>query len=50
MIVVHVNGQDRPETLRMAANTLIWEHAGVTYRIESDLSRADAFGIAAGLP
>ncbi len=50
MIVVHVNGQDRPETLRMAANTLIWEHAGVTYRIESDLSKADAFRIAAGLP
>jgi hypothetical protein len=49
-IVVHVNGQDRPETLRMAANTLIWEHAGVTYRIESGLSKADAFRIAAGLP
>ena len=49
-IVVHVNGQDRPETLRMAANTLIWEHGGVTYRIESGLSKADAFGIAAGLP
>jgi hypothetical protein len=34
----------------MAANTLIWEHAGVTYRIESGLSRAEAFRIAAGLP
>jgi hypothetical protein len=38
------------ETLRMAANTLVWEHAGVTYRIESGLSKADAFRIAAGLP
>ena len=50
MIVVQVDGQERPETLRMAANTLIWEHAGVTYRIESDLSKTDAFRIAAGLP
>ena len=50
MIVVQVNGQERPETLRMAANTLIWDHAGVTYRIESGLSKADAFRIAAGLP
>ncbi len=50
MIVVQADGQERPETLRMAANTLIWEHAGVTYRIESDLSKTDAFRIAAGLP
>ena len=50
MVVIQVDGQDRPETLRMAANTLIWEHAGVTYRIESGLSKADAFRIAAGLP
>ncbi len=50
MIYVEVAGNGRPETLRMAANTLIWEHAGVTYRIESGLSRADAFRIAAGLP
>ena len=50
MVVVRVAGQDQPETLRMAANTLIWEHGGVTYRIESGLSKADAFRIAAGLP
>jgi hypothetical protein len=50
MIYVEVNGQGQQVTLRMAANTLIWEHAGVTYRIESGLSRADAFRIAAGLP
>jgi hypothetical protein len=34
----------------MAANTLIWEHDGVTYRIESGLSKADAFRLATGLP
>jgi len=49
-IYVQVAGKDQMETLRMAANTLIWEHAGVTYRIESGLSKADAFRIAAGLP
>ncbi|HVH64701.1 MAG TPA: hypothetical protein VM674_01600 [Candidatus Acidoferrum sp.] len=38
------------EQLRLAANTLIWSHAGVTYRIESDLSQADAMRVAAGLP
>ena len=50
MIYVEVAGQGRSEPLRMAANTLIWEHAGVTYRIESGLSKADAFRIAAALP
>jgi hypothetical protein len=50
MIYVEVNGQGQEVTLRMAANTLIWEHAGVTYRIESGLSKAEAFRIAAGLP
>jgi len=49
-IVVQVAGQDQPETLRLAANTLVWEHAGVTYRIESGLSRVDAMAIAASLP
>jgi hypothetical protein len=50
VIIVQVGGTDRPETLRLAANSLIWEHGGVTYRIESGLSRADAMRIAAGLP
>jgi hypothetical protein len=50
MIYVEVGGQGQSVPLRLAANTLIWEHAGVTYRIESGLSKADAFGLAAGLP
>ena len=49
-IFVRVAGTDQQETLRLAANTLIWEHGGVTYRIESGLSKAEAFRIAAGLP
>lgn len=50
LVFVQVGGTDHQVSLRMAANTLIWEHGGVTYRIESSLSRADAFRIAAGLP
>ena len=49
-VFVKVSGTDYQVQLRMAANTLIWEHGGVTYRIESGLSKADAFRIAAGLP
>jgi hypothetical protein len=50
MIYVEVGGQGQSVPLRLAANTLIWEHGGVTYRIESGLSKVDAFRIAAGLP
>jgi hypothetical protein len=50
LVFVQVTGTDYQMQLRMAANTLIWEHAGVTYRIESGLSKADAFRVAAGLP
>ncbi len=50
MVIVQIAGTDQQETLRLAANTLIWEHGGVTYRIESSLSKAEAFRIAAGLP
>jgi len=49
-VFVRVSGTDYQVQLRMAANTLIWAHGGVTYRIESGLSKADAFRIAAGLP
>lgn len=51
LIIVEVSpGGDQLETLRLAANTLVWDHNGVTYRIESALSKADAMRIAAGLP
>jgi hypothetical protein len=49
-VLTRIGGTDYPVSLRMAANTLIWEHGGVTYRIESGLSKADAFRIAASLP
>lgn len=40
-------GSIRDETLRLAGNTLIWVADGVTYRLEAQLSRADALRIAA---
>ena len=48
-IMVHGRSGDRPETLRLAENTLVWERDGVTYRVESALSKAGALRIAASL-
>jgi hypothetical protein len=39
-------GNPSPETLRLAGNTLLWEQGGVTFRLEAQLSRDDALGIA----
>ena len=50
IVIQGSGGNGQPEILRLAANTLIWEHAGVTYRIESRLSKADALRMAAGMP
>ena len=50
-IVIRTSPYDsQPETLRLASNTLVWGHGGVTYRIESGLSKADAMRLAVGLP
>ncbi len=43
------SGNVRDETLRLAANTLIWEEAGVTVRIESSLRQDQALRIAESL-
>ena len=50
IVIEEGGGNARPETLRLATNTLVWEHEGVTYRIEASISEADAKGIAAGMP
>jgi hypothetical protein len=42
-------GGVRQETLRLAENTLVWERDGVTYRIESALTKAEGLRIAASL-
>lgn len=38
-------GTVRVATARLAASTLIWEDAGVTYRLEGDLSKTEATAI-----
>ncbi|MEU9507985.1 hypothetical protein AB0D32_17105 [Micromonospora sp. NPDC048170] len=42
-------GTVRVETARLAAATLIWQQAGVSYRIEGDLTRLEAIEIARSL-
>ncbi|MEV2240629.1 hypothetical protein [Micromonospora sp. NPDC049891] len=43
------DGVVRQESARLAAATLIWEHAEVTYRLEGELTMAEAVTIAATL-
>ncbi|RLP87114.1 hypothetical protein [Micromonospora sp. CV4] len=42
-------GEVRKETARLAASTLIWQDADVSYRLEGDLTRAEAIEIARSL-
>jgi hypothetical protein len=42
-------GKVREETARLAGSTLIWERAGVSYRLEGDLTRPEAIRIAESL-
>jgi hypothetical protein len=42
-------GQARPETLRLAGNTLLWNHHGVLLRLEANVSERTALRIAASL-
>ena len=39
-------GNIQPDTLRLAGNTLLWDSGGVTYRLESQVSREEAVRIA----
>ena len=43
------DGRTRPDTTRLAANTLLWEHDGVTFRLESGLDRDAAVDLAGDL-
>jgi len=40
------SGLTRQDTVRLAGNTLLWERDGVTFRLESSLSKARALAIA----
>ncbi|MFU8871650.1 hypothetical protein [Micromonospora sp. SL4-19] len=42
-------GTVRVETARLAASTLIWQRAGVSYRLEGDFTKAEAIEIANSL-
>ena len=41
-----VDGDIREDSVRLAGNALVWEHDGITYRIESDLDLEDARRVA----
>jgi len=44
------SGDIFPDTLRLAANTLVWQSGPVTLRVEGDVTKAQALGIANALP
>lgn len=43
------HGTTHQETARLAGSTLIWEDGGVTYRVEGDLTQAEALAVAESL-
>jgi len=49
LLYVDPYGRTRPDTTRLAANTLLWEQDGVTFRLESRLSRDAAIELAGDL-
>ena len=49
VIYVDRAGTIHEEAARLSAKTLIWEKDGITYRVEGDLTRADAVRIAESL-
>jgi hypothetical protein len=44
------NGDIYPDTLRLAANTLVWQSGPVTLRVEGDITKTQALAIANALP
>jgi hypothetical protein len=46
---VDTQGRPRSETTRLAANVLLWEHNGLTLRLEGELARDQAVEIAASI-
>ena len=46
---VDPDGTIDPETIRLAADTLVWSAGGITYRFESPLSRAAAVSVATSM-
>jgi hypothetical protein len=50
IIVQFTPNQSDGVILRLAANTLVWDHNGTTYRIEAGLTQSQAMAIAAAMP
>jgi hypothetical protein len=46
VLYIDENGNNFPDSLRLAGNTLLWERDGVTFRLEADISKAQALRIA----
>ena len=46
LVLLAPDGSEQTAPVRLAANTLVWERGGVTFRLESALSRAQAIAIA----
>jgi hypothetical protein len=47
---VDEHGQARQDTVRLSGSALVWEHDGVTYRLESALQQPDAMHLAESVP
>jgi hypothetical protein len=47
-VLVYLNADGTPvvQTLRLAGNTLVWQHRGLTYRLEGPLTKAQALKLA----
>lgn len=43
------DGQSHEQSARLSGSTLVWEHAGVTHRVEGELTRQQAIAIAESL-
>jgi len=46
---VNADGTVDSETIRLAADTLVWSAGGITYRFESALSRDAAVAVATSM-
>jgi len=49
LLYVAPDGSTRPDTTRLAANTLLWSTNGVTFRLESNLAQHEAIALANSL-
>jgi len=49
VIFYRIAGDSRPDEIRLAGNVLIWQHDGLTFRLESTADQATAIRIAASM-